>query len=81
LTILIIDEISMESAKDLYHIHRRLCDIKCTSDPDTYFGGVSILAFVDLYQLPPMGAKPVFSLPENALARLDGSLWENHPSP
>ncbi|XP_060571765.1 uncharacterized protein LOC132729947 [Ruditapes philippinarum] len=77
LTILIIDEISMVSAQDLYHIHRRLCDIKGTSDPGTYFGGVSILAFVDLYQLPPMGAKPVFSLPENALARLDGSLWEN----
>ena len=77
LTIIIIDEISMVSSQDLYNIHRRLSEIMGTTQSDEYFGGLSILAVGDLYQLPPVAARPVYALPKSPLARLAGSLWEN----
>ncbi|KAM9365022.1 ATP-dependent DNA helicase PIF1-like [Pholidichthys leucotaenia] len=67
LKLLIIDEVSMVGADLLYHVHRRLQDICGTSDQDSRFGGVSVLAVGDLYQLP------VYSY-----ARLHGSLWEEN---
>ena len=75
LTLVIIDEVSMIGAQQLYTIHRRLMEIKGVTSSSTYFGGVSIFAVGDLYQLPPVCEKPVFALPKSPLARLAGSIW------
>ena len=76
LKLLIIDEISMVGADMLYHIHRRLDEITNRTNTDQYFGGVSILAVGDLYQLQPIGQDYVFGLPHDNYARLCGSLWQ-----
>ena len=53
LMLVIIDEVSMVGSNMLLEIHKRLQQIKGSSD-DSVFGGVSILAVGDLYQLPPL---------------------------
>ena len=60
----------------LLEIHKRLQQIKGVL-PDVTFGGVSILAVGDLYQLPPVGQRPVFSCVSDSYAKLyrSGSLW------
>ncbi|KAI8512099.1 hypothetical protein Bbelb_111990 [Branchiostoma belcheri] len=78
LKLLIVDEVSMVGADLLYHIHRRLQDISGNPDPDTRFGGVSILAVGDLFQLQPVGQNHVFALPSDSYAKLHGSLWEEN---
>ena len=60
LVLVIIDEVSMVGSNMLLEIHRRLQQIKGIS-PDIPFGGVSILAVGDLYQLPPVGQSQLFS--------------------
>ena len=47
---------------------------------DKVFGGVSILAVGDLYQLPPVGQAPLFSTVSDCYAQLygSGSLWVDH---
>ena len=50
-THLIIDEISMVSSQVLDLIHNQLCTVLSNSIP---FGGLSILAFGDFYQLQPV---------------------------
>ena len=57
--LIIIDEISMVSKKVFYQIHQRLIEIFRL--PDQPFAGKSILAVGDLYQLPPVNAKPVYA--------------------
>ena len=47
----IIDEISMVSAKMLVYIHKRLCEIK---NNDLYFGGLNMIAVGDFLQLRPV---------------------------
>ena len=76
LILLIIDEVSMVGSNMLLEIHKRLQQIKGVSD-DTVFGGVSILAVGDLYQLPPVGQAPLFSTVSGSYAQLygSGSLW------
>ena len=69
-----IDEISMVSAKLLLQTHQRLCEIFGTSD-SIPFAGKTVIVSGDLYQLPPVLAKPVFSMDgfiENTL-----KLWLN----
>ncbi|XP_078691416.1 uncharacterized protein LOC144921886 isoform X1 [Branchiostoma floridae x Branchiostoma belcheri] len=78
LKLLVIDEMSMVGADLLYHIHRRLQDISDQSTPESIFGGVSILAVGDLFQLQPVGQSHVFSLPSDSYARLYGSLWQEN---
>ncbi|KAI8509442.1 hypothetical protein Bbelb_132900 [Branchiostoma belcheri] len=78
LKLLIVDEVSMVGADLLYHIHRRLQDICGSPDPDSRFGGVSILAVGDLFQLQPVGQNHVFGLPSDSYAKLHGSLWEEN---
>lgn len=60
----------------LLEIHKRLQQIKSVL-PDIPFGGVSILAVGDLYQLPPVGQSPIFSSVSDSYANLysSGSLW------
>ena len=49
----------MVSKKVLYQIHQ--CLIEIFKLPDQPFAGKSILAVGDLYQLPPVNAKPVYA--------------------
>ena len=72
---LIIDEISMISSNHLLTIHRRLAEIKNYDEP---FGGVSVLAVGDLYQLPPVGHFQIYTPQSDPLAALYGSLWKRH---
>ena len=79
LMLLIIDEVSMVGANMLLEIHKRLQQIKGVSN-DAVFGGVSILAVGDLYQLPPVAQTPLFSTVSDCYAQLygSGSLWVDH---
>ena len=79
LMLLIIDEVSMVGCNMLLEIHKRLQQIKGVSD-DAVFGGVSILAVGDLYQLPPVGQAPLFSTVSDCYAQLygSGSLWRDY---
>ena len=70
---MIVDEVSMVGSNVLLEIHKRLQQIKGVSD-DAVFGGVSILAVGDLYQLPPVGQAPLFS----TVSDCSGSLWVDH---
>ena len=76
LLLVIIDEVSMVGSNMLLEIHKRLQQIKGVSD-DAVFGGVSILAVGDLYQLPPVGQAAMFSTVSDSYAQLygSGSLW------
>ena len=69
----------MVGSNMLLEIHRRLQQIKGVSD-DAIFGGVSILAVGDLYQLPPVYQAPLFSTVSDCYAQLcgAGSLWVDH---
>ena len=60
LSIVIIDEMSMVKADQLYQIHERLQEIKQNDRP---FGGVSIVLSGDLRQLPPVQAAQIFEAP------------------
>lgn len=71
---LIIDEISMVSAKLWSCVSQRLQQIKACKEP---FGGISVLAVGDLNQLPPVQGKYVFMEDsDNAYDSLNiDSLW------
>ena len=51
----------MVSAKLLLQTHQRLCEIVGTSD-SIPFSGKTVIVSCNLYQLPPVLAKPVFSM-------------------
>ena len=74
--VIIIDEVSMVGSNMLLEIHKRLQQIKGVS-PDVTFGGVSILAVGDLFQLPPVAQSQLFSRVSDSYAQLyrSGSLW------
>ena len=72
LQILVIDEISMISKKLFATIDARLRQIKGLRNKP--FGGVSILAVGDFYQLPPILAKPL-CIPESTSLL---NLWDEH---
>ena len=68
----------MVGSNMLLEIHKRLQQIKGVSDDVTLiFGGVSILAVGELYQLPPVAQAPLFSTVGDCYAQLyrSGSLW------
>ena len=78
LMLVIVDEVSMVGCNMLLEIHKRLQQIKGVL-PDVMFGGVSILAVGDLYQLPPVGQPALFDIVTDAYACLygSGSLWKD----
>ena len=61
----------------LLEVHKRLEQIKAVMPDRSTFGGVSILAVGDLFQLPPVCQTPVFSVVNDSYAKLynSGSLW------
>ena len=69
-----IDESSMVSAKLLLQTHQRLCEIFGTSD-SIPFAGKTVIVSGDLYQLPPVLAKPVFSM--DGFIEKTLKLWHN----
>ena len=60
LKLIIIEEISLVSNNMLKHIHERLKQIFGTPDSMLY-AGISLITVGDLYQLPPIKAKHIFS--------------------
>ena len=72
-SVIFIDEISMVGSKLLLQIHQRLCEIFGMSDRIP-FANKTIIASGDLYQLPPVLAKPVFSTDGFVIAL---KLWHN----
>ena len=77
LMLVIIDEVSMVGANMLLQIHKRLHQLKGIMPDSSTFGGVSILAVGDLYQLPPIGQPSLFDKVTDSYANLykSGSLW------
>lgn len=71
---LIIDEISMVSSGTFNYIDKRLQQIKDSTQP---FGGITVEAVGNLYQLRPVG-QYVFELSSNVVARIAGSVWQSH---
>lgn len=74
LKLIIIDEISMIGSDLFLQIHRGLQEIFQSNND---FAAISILAFGDLYQLPPVCQKFVFQQPSDDYARLCVHLWDN----
>ena len=70
-----IDEISMVGTDYLHLLSKRLNEIK--GIPNALFGGISALAFGDLYQLFPVGELSIFNLQKNPMLRLYGTLWDD----
>ena len=77
LALLNIDEISMVGSNMLLQVHKRLEQKKAVIPDVSTFGGVSILAVGDQYQLPPVCQTHVFTVVKDSYARLynSGSLW------
>ena len=57
LRLLICDEVSMVSSLTLLYMHLRLCEVFNSSE---LFGGISIVVFADLLQLPAVKGNSVF---------------------
>ncbi|MCG7875518.1 MAG: AAA family ATPase [Candidatus Thiodiazotropha endolucinida] len=74
LSVVIIDEISMVSNSMLNFIDQRLQALKGTRTP---FGGVSIIAVGDLYQLKPVSGDWIFNDMKNDAAALSRNLWKD----
>ena len=72
LKLLVIDEISMIGNKTFEHLHDNLSLIM---ENDSPFGGVSIIAVGDFYQLNPVGQEPVYTLTQGTLRSLSPNIW------
>ena len=64
LQLLIIDEISMVTQKQLRYIHGRLQQIKRASN-QSYFGNLCVLAVGDFYQIPPINPSTPLCIPDD----------------
>ena len=77
LKMLIIDEMSMVSADDLYKIHHRMTDIFNNNLP---FGGLGIMFVGDILQLKPVKGRFIFEEPKDeghAIYYRETSLWHS----
>ena len=68
-SLLLIDEVSMIANKLLIHVHMRLTEIFATFSYIP-FANKSVIAFGDLYQLPPVRGKYVFAVVEDPVSQL-----------
>lgn len=77
LKVLFIDEISMVGKKMFNFINQRLQEIMGCLEP---FGGVSVIAFGDLFQLKPVMDQWIFSsqCSSENIASLGPNLWVDH---
>ncbi|XP_062614791.1 uncharacterized protein LOC134276564 [Saccostrea cucullata] len=75
LSVVIIDEISMVGNNMLTFINDRLQQLTGRKQD---FGGISIIAVGDLYQLPPVGDKWIFNDLSNPGQSLATNLWHEH---
>ena len=75
LKLIIIDEISMTSVKQLYQIDTRLKQIFQCSEP---FGGIPILVVGDFFQIRPVKGQFVFEVPKYDFATqiVGNTLWQ-----
>ena len=74
LKIVFIDEISMVGFRMFNFINLRLQEIKGCPNP---FGGVSVIAFGDLFQLKPVMDTWIFSPPPTGLECIAANLWQD----
>ena len=72
LRIVVIDEISMVGISLFNNLNSMLKNITGSMKP---FGGVSILALGDLYQLPPVGQSFIFKQPNASLDQFTNNIW------
>ena len=77
--VVIVDEMSLVSADNLYNLHKRLQQIFASEDP---FGGRSLLLVGDILQLPRIRASQIFASPRqfDSLVMFKSkelNLWEN----
>ncbi|KAK3087854.1 hypothetical protein FSP39_011503 [Pinctada imbricata] len=75
LSVVIIDEISMVGGKMLSFIDCRLKQLTATNKP---FGGISIIAVGDLFQLQPVGDSWIFTDLSDGPQVLATNLWKEH---
>ena len=75
LSVVIIDEISMVSNAMLSFINQRLQELTGSRVP---FGGVSIIAVGDLYQLKPVSGDWIFNDLTRDATSLASNLWKEH---
>lgn len=75
LQILIIDAVSMVGSDLFCTLDCRLREVKGVN---VLFGGVTVLAFGDLFQLAPVGQRFVFQEVTDEYSRLAGSIWKDH---
>ena len=75
LKLLVIDEISMVGNKMLNYINRRLQQIMGSSD---MFGGLSVIAVGDLFQLKPVFDGWIFKDLANEYSALALNIWKDH---
>ncbi|XP_061175632.1 uncharacterized protein LOC133184560 [Saccostrea echinata] len=76
LQILIIDEISMVNKRLLFFVHERLRQLKKMPE-NCVFGGVSVIAVGDFYQLPPVRTKRSDKLYVNDPSNPVNQLWND----
>ena len=77
LKVLIVDECSMLLQDLLLQVHVQLCIAKGEDYRIAVpFGGVSIIACGDLFQLPPVHHPPIFISKEKGIHGLNTNLWK-----
>ena len=75
LKVIIIDEISMVGNQTLSFLNTRLQQLTGTK---TVFGGLSVIAVGDLYQLKPVGDFLIFLDLEKGASSLAQNFWKEH---
>ena len=74
---LVLDEVSMKSARNLYNLDQWLRSLK--NKPDRVFGGVHLIFSGDFFQLPPVHAFPLYDngRPVDGDDALGRALWRS----
>lgn len=76
--VVIVDEMSMVSADDLYHLHKRLQDVFDSKDD---FGGRAVILLRDLLQLTSVQGEQIFKKPKLSKNRVLKSMTDNKSRP